>query len=282
MTRKDGSQYPNPAAGNPGLSAGDVRTLNSIYAKPTKIAIFNPDSAKWTIDQNGDGAWSRATDPTIQFGSPGDRPVVGDWNGDGKAKMGIFNPQSSTWCLDYNGNRRWDDVGGGDKKFVFANVFAWGSNVPVAGDWTGDGTSKVGTYDPQHGVWLLDMNGDGQYQDGIDLFATFGNPGDIPVTGDWDGTGKTSIGIYNPSTGMWWLDTNHNFSWDGGDAAPFQFFFFDLPAVGDWDGTGFSKAAVYNQATQRWSLDLHDTHDAVSAPSIPYGGPSDIPVPGAW
>jgi hypothetical protein len=34
---------------------------------------------------------------------PGDVPVVGDWNGDGRAKVGLFR-QGFFWILDYNGD----------------------------------------------------------------------------------------------------------------------------------------------------------------------------------
>ena len=31
-------------------------------------------------------------------------PVVGDWNGDGKAKIGVYNSNYGDWELDYIGN----------------------------------------------------------------------------------------------------------------------------------------------------------------------------------
>ena len=40
------------------------------------------------------------------FGVPGDVPVMGDWNGDGRLKVGVF--RKGAWFLDWNGNNRQD------------------------------------------------------------------------------------------------------------------------------------------------------------------------------
>ena len=60
-------------------------------------------------------------------------------------------------------------------------------NLPVTGDWNGAGRSKIGVFRPRTGEWLLDLNGNNQWDDcGIDLCLTdFGDVGDIPVAGKW-------------------------------------------------------------------------------------------------
>ena len=68
--------------------------------------------------------------------------------------------------------------------------------VAVSGDWNGDGQDEVGFY--VNGMWYLDLNGNGSWDD-EDLFAELGGKAkDQPVTGDWDGDGKTDIGIFGP------------------------------------------------------------------------------------
>ena len=51
--------------------------------------------------------------------------------------------------------------------------------TPVAGDWNGDGTTKVGVF--IDGLWFLDLNGNGLWDEG-DLWAKLGKKGDQPVS----------------------------------------------------------------------------------------------------
>jgi hypothetical protein len=86
--------------------------------------------------------------------------------------------------------------------------------VPVIGDWTGTGTSKVGIF--ANGVWYLDLSGNGAwYNTPTDAKLTYtgGVVGGIPVTGDWARTGITNIGVYKD--GRWYLDQSGNGVWDG-------------------------------------------------------------------
>ncbi|MEE4377390.1 MAG: hypothetical protein V2J55_07740, partial [Candidatus Competibacteraceae bacterium] len=64
------------------------------------------------------------------------------------------------------------------------------SDVPVAGDWNGDGKFSVGV--KRGSTWFLDANGNNQWdncqQDGgqdICIFGDFGAPSDVPVAGRW-------------------------------------------------------------------------------------------------
>jgi len=65
--------------------------------------------------------------------------------------------------------------------------FGISGDLPVAGDWTGTGTAKIGVFDPSTGLWELDLNGNGRW-DGCAIDAClgpFGQPGDLPVVGKW-------------------------------------------------------------------------------------------------
>jgi hypothetical protein len=55
----------------------------------------------------------------------------------------------------------------------------------VIGDWNGTGISKIGVFRPATGEWFLDANGNGKWDDGIDLYLSYGEPGDVPVVGKW-------------------------------------------------------------------------------------------------
>ena len=155
-----------------------------------------------------------------------DRPVTGDWDGNGLTQIGLF--RDGVWFLDYNGNGHWD---GTVQDQVIAS-FGQTGDLPVAGDWNGDGISEIGVF--RSGAWYLDYNGNGVYETGVDLYFRFGRVADKPVVGDWVGNGFTSIGTQNGN--RWYLDYNSNGTWDG--AASDRFYTFgssaDRPVSGQW------------------------------------------------
>jgi hypothetical protein len=127
---------------------------------------------------------SDVIDHVFEFGTTGDRAVVGDWNGDGVKSIGIF--RDGKWFLDLNGNGRWDpsDV---------VVEFGAPGDLPVVGDWSGDGISKIGVY--RHGTFYLDSNNNRALDPG-DKVIQLGGPGDKPVAGDFNGDGADEVGVY--------------------------------------------------------------------------------------
>jgi len=189
---------------------GDVPVTGDWNGNGTKgIAIYRQGS--WYLDKNGNGAWDGCeVDGCLGpfGGSAADVPVVGDWTGDGIAKIGIY--RQGSWYLDKNGNGAWD---GCEVDGCLGPFGGYAADIPVAGDWTGDGIAKIGVY--RQGEWYLDNNGNGAW-DGcgadtcVDLFG--GLPIDRPIVGDWTGDGIAKIGIYQ--NGLWFLDKNNTGTWD--------------------------------------------------------------------
>jgi hypothetical protein len=244
-----------------------------------KVGIFDPATAIWLLDYNGDGVYTPGVDKYFAWGSPGDIPVIGDWNGSGTTKIGTFGPTTGLWLLDYNGNFAWD--GPSVDKY-----FPWGSagDTPVVGDWNGSGTTKVGTFGPNTGLWLLDYNGNFAW-DGpsVDKYFPWGSGGDTPVVGNWNGSGTAKVGTFGPKTGLWLLDYNGNFSWDG--PAVDKYFPWgsggDTPVIGDWNGSGTSKVGTFGPGTALWLLDYNGnfTWDGSSVDKyFPWGSAGDTPV----
>ena len=138
---------------------------------------------------------------------PGDVPVVGDWNGDGRAKVGLFR-QGFFWILDYNGDGVFQQ--GIDKTYAVGGV---AGDVPVVGDWNGSGTTKIGLF-REGFFWILDTNGDGIIDNvnqpgGDQAFAFGGIADDVPVVGDWNADGRSKVGVFR-SGFLWVLDYNGN------------------------------------------------------------------------
>ncbi|XZE22515.1 SdrD B-like domain-containing protein [Pirellulaceae bacterium SH449] len=231
-----------------------------------QIALFK--DGEWLIDINGNGIWDEG-DLWIKLGEQGDRPIVGDWDGDGKDDIGVYG---NTWRADEltlerepglpdatnqrltrpknlppdrdsvrerlmqrssEGTPRSDEVD---------HVFRFGSNndTPVAGDFNGDGISTVGLFNAGH--WTLDTDGDGRLTE-KDSYFQFGQAGDIPVVGDFDGDGIDEIAVVRGNKLI--VDSNGNGALDAADKV------FEIEGegedviVGDFDGDGIDEVAFY-------------------------------------
>jgi len=133
------------------------------------------------------------------------------------------------------GVRRWDLI---DHVFQLGA----GSDVPIAGDFNGDGIDTIGIY--RGGVWKIDVNGDGKLTDS-DRTIKFGAKDDAPVIGDFDGDGLDEIGVFR--RGKWIIDSNHNGEIDAADKVFELGGEEDLPVVGDFNGDGIDEPGLYRR-----------------------------------
>jgi hypothetical protein len=147
----------------------------------------------------------------------------------GGSRRGSFGAASG--ILDYDGDGIYTLA---DKTYTFTYQ---AGDLPVVGDWSGSGTAKIGIY--RNGFWVLDYNGNGVYDGGVDKFYGFGGaaPQYRPIVGDWNGDGRTKVGFY--TAGFWVLDTNGNGSFDGTAAGQDQVIGFwgnasDQILIGKW------------------------------------------------
>jgi hypothetical protein len=205
------------------------------------------------------------------LGDSEDRPIVGDWDGDGKDDIGIYGP---IWERDREAIARdpglpnpandpntrpknippvYEDATNGARVMkltsfgrqrvdVIDHVFGIGDedDTPVTGDWNGNGIRSIGYFNG--GSWRFDINGDGRFNHD-DATTNFGQSGDIPLVGDFNGDGIEEIAVYR--AGTWIIDTNGNRELDATDATFQMGVAGDLPVVGDWDGDGIDEPAVY-------------------------------------
>jgi parallel beta-helix repeat protein len=96
-----------------------------------------------------------------------------------------------------------DNSGGSADQSV---AFGEPDDLPIIGDWDGDGDDNIGLYRPGSttGVFYLDIDNDGGSADIVT--PEYGDLGDIPIAGDWDGDGDDNIGVYRPGTGEFFMD----------------------------------------------------------------------------
>jgi len=261
------------------------RDCQPSFGQLDKIGVYRGNGV-WYLDVNGNGAWDGPVmDKQYSFGGgvTGAVSVRGDWTGTGSSNIGIF--ANGIWYLDLNGNGAYDGTPT-DARFSFGGGVS--GAVPVVGDWTGTGTSKVGIF--ANGVWYLDLNGNGAY-DGTptDARLSFGGgvAGAVPVAGDWTGSGRTKIGIF--ANGVWYLDQSGNGAWDntptdakltytGGVVG-------GIPVTGDWARTGITNIGVYKDG--QWYLDqsgngVWDGAPTDSVYTFGVGQVGAIPMAGIW
>lgn len=227
------------------------------------------------LDLNGNGRWDDE-DLWARLGDELDFPVSGDWNGDGKDDIGIFGPawpgdpqalQVESGLPDMR-NRELpvpkpknvppqpEDATSGlrllrrtaigkTRADVIDHVFRYGASaqIPVTGDWSGDGIKNIGVF--RDGRWRLDADGDGRWSE-TDRVFEFGQEGDLPVVGDFNGDGISEIGVFR--NGQWIVDMNGNHELDAHDAVFSLGGPGDMPVAGDWTGDGVDKPGVYHPA----------------------------------
>jgi hypothetical protein len=186
-------------------------------------------------------------------------------------RIGLF--RNGQWRLDVDNN------GVGSAGDIFYPCYGLAGDLPVAGDWDGDGVTEIGLF--RNGQWRLDVDNNGVGSAGDIFYPSYGLAGDLPVAGDWDGDGVTEIGLFR--NGQWRLDVDNNGVGSAGDIFIASFGIAgDLPVVGDWNGDGIDDIGVYRNG--QWRMDSNGNHQwDVGDIFIPvFGLPDDLPVSGVW
>jgi len=235
------------------------------------LAIWR--SSKFYLDSNHSNTWSGALDDTLNsFGSSTDKPLTGDWNGDGYTEIGVW--RHGTFFLDVNGNGIWDGPAT-DKSFVFGNS----TDTPIAGDWNNDGKDEIGVW--RAGKFYLDLNGNRIWNSGVDAVATFGAATDTPVVGDWNGDGVDDLGVWR--AGKFYLDLNGNRSWNAGVDGIFSFGSpTDTPMIGDWNGDGSDDLGVWRAGKFYRDTNGNRSWNSGSDTVTVFGATTDTPLVGYW
>jgi Peptidase family M23 len=224
-----------------------------------------------------------------------DRPVVGDWTGDGKADLGVYRTgntvgqwrqkrgsatNSFSWGRpgdlplvgNFGGDRK-EEVGIrrlGNTSFVLRSPqktritmsAGQSTDVPLTGDWDGNGLSELGLYRPSTQEFLRKMGSTWKP-------VTWGGAGQQPVTGDWNKDGRTDVGTFNVTNGTWTLRVPTNGKY------PTKRFVYgragDRPVVGDFNGDKIDDAGVWRPSNGTFYLRLPKAGGGVTSKLVPFG-----------
>jgi len=110
------------------------------------VSIYRPSEARfYVINTLGGGRLVlRTAEHSFIFGGEGDKPFVGDFDGDGVDTVGLHR---ETTGLVYFRNSH--TTGLAEGQFTFGDA----GDILVAGDWDGDGDDTVGVYRPSNGMF---------------------------------------------------------------------------------------------------------------------------------
>jgi hypothetical protein len=164
----------------------------------------------------------------------------------------------------------------------FADItfgFGVSGDVPVTGDFNGDGVNTIGIYKLATGQFQLrNSNSEGA----PDNTFSFGGGNQTPIFGDWNGDGRDTVGVYNSATSVFFLRNNNN----GGGADITESFGAGgiglIPVVGDWDGDGDDTVGVYNPSTREFFLRNSNTNGGADLTFVFGSGSTPRPLAGDW
>ena len=229
---------------------GDIGGATSPTYAFTATAADHGKRFRASFTNGSGGALSAAGILTVRSVSGG------DFNGDAVTDIGVYRPATGMWSSAISRRcssatratsrspglqRRWEcrcrGVPAEDRHVVRAQHLRAAvrdpGDVPVPGDFNGDGTTDVAIYRPATGYWYV-----------RNQFAVqFGGPDFIPVVGDYNGDGTDDVAVYRPSTGFWYVRNQLAIQFGGPGS---------VPAVGDYDGDGSADLAVYRPSDGMW------------------------------
>jgi len=126
------------------------------------------------------------------FGTAGDKPVRGDFDGDGKLDPAVFRPGDTSWHIWQSSNNQYRVI-----------PFGLSADTPVAADYDGDGRTDIAVFRSSNTTWHILNSSDNSVR-----FQPFGLATDVLVPGDYDIDGRADIAVWR--NGTWYIFQSYN------------------------------------------------------------------------
>lgn len=216
------------------------------------------------VRQGSDGAlywyirYSAGGTETIRWGVANpidgtDRPVPGDYDGDGRAEPAVIRTESGGDGIQTYWSRHWYIRGS-------SGAVEWGGGMVtsdeeihdalVPADYNGDGRTDIAylekyvrhvANDPEMIFWTWHIRGLSTIRWGSD--DDFVDP--TPVPARYTGQSHDILAYFDAPTGMWHVRSHYSVHW-GQEG--------DVPQVGDYRGNHKADQVVYRPSTGEWWL----------------------------
>ena len=260
----------------------------------SELAVYDPHgtfgaapAGNWTVRYSSNG-YNPGTQTSLPFPTssegytPADVPLLGDFNADGRPDFVAYRDATGEWSVvltnravpsrlpqqyptgEYNGHWQWGLPG----------------DVPVPGDYDGDGYAELAVWRPSNGLWFLRLSGQ-NYNRAAPAIFQWGLPGDRPIVGDFDGDRRADLAVWRPSEGVWYIVLS---SAGYSPAAMIRVQWGlagDVPVSGDYDGDGRTDLAVWRPSNGFWYILFSSRQYSYAfASTFQWGLPGDVPLSG--
>jgi spore coat protein A, manganese oxidase len=230
-----------------------VEDANATAAPPADLAIWRPSSGVWWV-MGGQGSQQTG----FAWGTTGDTPVPGDYDGDGKTDFSVFRPGNNTWYI-FNSSTN----------ALTAITFGQAGDKVAQADYDGDGRTDAAVFrdtGANLGTWYVQGSSSGFYA------SQFGLSSDAPAPADYDGDGKADIAVWRNSNKTFYSNNSSNNNLRTSSA--FAQTTTETPVSADYDGDGRADHAIRN--SNNWLILKSSTN---TFDTIPWQQSSDKAVP---
>ncbi len=235
----------------------NVSDAGAEAAPPADLAVWRPSNGTFYV-LGGPGSAQTFS----QWGTNGDIPVPGDFDGDGKTDFSIYRPTTGVWWIVKSTDNSYYSV-----QFGAACTPPNGCDKVAPADYDGDGKTDAAVFRPDNGTWYILQSGSGNSF----YSQQFGLPTDVPAPADYDGDGRADIGV--------WRDSNKTFYSNGSSNGQLAVSGEQLavsgskPISADYDGDGRADYAI--RSGNNWIIKNSSNNQTNT---IPWQQSTDIAV----
>ena len=233
-----------------GNRLGIVVDAGAEAVPPADLAIWRPSNGLWCV-LGGTGS----AQTIYGWGTTGDLPAPGDYDGDGKTDFAIYRRSSATfWIMKSSDNTYYGVTQGAD------------GDTPVPADYDGDGKTDTALFRSTNSTWYIV-----QSSNSGGISTTWGTTGDKTAPADYDGDGKADITVWRPADKTFYTLPSTGGSYQAYTVGSTT---DDKPVPGDYTGDGKADFAVLSGTS--WII--RDSSTGTTGSAITWGVSGDKPV----